>query len=240
MARDDGSDLRSDRYLNISRQPWHSLLFVLPVLAFFHIGLIFTPHVLKAHHDVGAVLRSLGAAVPFLPAMAVVAVLLIQQAVTKAPWKVHWRALLAMLIESIAWSLPIVATLHLKGLLTASTSNTLSTFDELVICAGAGVYEEFVFRLVLIGLLLLLLVDVWEGPKVGMAAIALGLAAVIFSFYHPQVWAGDTMKSRLLWGPFFFRTWAGGYLGMVFLMRGYGITVGAHIAYNVYAVLALG
>ena len=116
----------------------------------------------------------------------------------------------------------------------------MSTFDKFVICAGAGIYEEFAFRLVLIGLLLLLLVDVWEGSKIGMAAIAIGLTAIIFSLYHPQVWAGATMRSQLLWEPFLFRVWAGGYLGMVFLMRGYGITVGAHIAYNVYAVLALG
>ena len=93
--------------------------------------------------------------------------------------------------------------------------------------------------MVLIGLLLLLLVDVWEGPKVGMAVIALGLSAIVFSLYHPQVWAGATMTSQLLWRPFLFRALAGGYLSGVFLLRGYGITVGAHVVYNVYIVLAL-
>ena len=240
MRRDAGSDLRSNRYANLSRQPLHSLLFVLPALAFFHVGLIRTPDVLKAHHDVGAILHFLGAAGPLLPAAGIIGVLLIQHAFSGARWRVHPLALGGMLLESVAWSLPIVAMLHVMGLLTAAGPSQPSTFNQLVIIAGAGIYEEFVFRLVLIGLLLLLLVDAWRGPKPAMAIIVLSLTAVVFSLYHPQVWAGPTLRSGLLWRPFLFRALAGGYLGGVFLLRGYGITVGAHIVYNVYAVLVLG
>ncbi len=241
MARDDGSDLRSNHYLNLSRQPLHSALFVLPALVFFHVGLIRTPDVLKAHQDVGTILNSLGATGPLLPAFGIIGVLLIQHAFSGARWRVRPLALVGMLAESVAWSLPIVAMLHLRTLfLTADGQNTLDVFDRLVVIAGAGVYEEFVFRLVLMSLLLLLLVDVWKKPKAAMAVIAMSLTGIVFSLYHPQVWAGGAaFDGPLRWGSFLFHALAGAYLGGVFLMRGYGITVGAHVVYNVYTVLML-
>jgi len=218
----------------------HALVFVAPFLLFFHISLAWTPDVLMARHHLAEALRFFGATHPLLPAFAVVAVLLCQQIIERARWRLRPVVIGLMTVESIAWAVPLVALLHLVGRLSATTVPNDSIFMKLVISAGAGIYEEFLFRLVLMGLTLLLFVDILELPKKYVAPIMLVAAAVAFSLYHPQVWADGTLfKSRLLWGPFIFRALAGLYLGGLFLLRGFGVVVGAHTFYNVYVVLAL-
>ncbi len=97
---------------------------------------------------------------------------------------------------------------------------------------GAGIYEEVLFRWGLFSLLagmlrLLLLPRLLAVP---MAAVA---AAVLFAAAHH-------------WGPwgepwridhFLFRLFAGVYFTVVYLARGLGASVGAHVGYNLLAGL---
>lgn len=234
------TDLAQQRYAALSRQPLHALLFVAPFLLFFHISLIWTPDVLMAHHHLAQIFKFFGATGPLLPALAVIGVLLSQQVIERSRWRIRPLVLGLMTLESVAWAVPLVALLHLLGRLTAGNGVEDSVFMKLVISAGAGIYEEFLFRLVLMGITLLLFVDILELPKKYVAPIMLVAAAIAFSLYHPQVWEDGTLfKSRLLWGPFIFRALAGLYLGGLFLLRGFGVVVGAHTFYNVYVVLVL-
>jgi hypothetical protein len=79
----------------------------------------------------------------------------------------------------------------------------------------------------------LLLVDVLK-MKRGLASVFMVLVpAVLFSAYH---YLGD---ERFALGSFLFRSLAGIYFGLIFLVRGFGITAGSHAAYDIWIVALL-
>jgi len=236
MSRHDVADLRDDRYGRLSRQPLHALAFVLPPLVLFHVSLLWAPDVLMAHRHVGQIMQFFGVTGPLMPAIAIPAVLLIQHALSHRRWRIRPLVPLVMAAESILWALPLLALLQILGPLSAANGQP-PTYARTMVSLGAGIYEEFVFRLVLIELLVLLLVDVLNGPKTAMTVAAAVVSAVAFSLYHPQAWQDGHFGSALLWGPFAFRALAGGYLAAIFVLRGFGIVVGAHALYNVTVML---
>jgi membrane protease YdiL (CAAX protease family) len=96
---------------------------------------------------------------------------------------------------------------------------------------GAGIYEEFLFRLIAIGLLLVLTVDVLNAPRKPMVVVAIVLSSVVFSLSH---FLG---AEHFHWGSFVFRALAGVYLAVIYVFRGFGIAVGTHACYNVALTL---
>jgi membrane protease YdiL (CAAX protease family) len=101
----------------------------------------------------------------------------------------------------------------------------------LVLSVGAGLYEELIFRLLPFALLGLVLND-WLGvSKLKSAPLVVGFCAVLFALYHYL--GGESFT----WPSLGFRLFAGGYLGLLLLCRGFGITACCHIAYDVIVVL---
>lgn len=102
---------------------------------------------------------------------------------------------------------------------------------------GAGIYEEFLFRLVLISLLMLLLQDVLGLNDVVAVALAVSLSALLFSLHHHillldgQLQKGEAFTA---WA-FAFRTAAGVYFAALFAIRGFGIAAGTHACYDIIA-----
>jgi membrane protease YdiL (CAAX protease family) len=93
---------------------------------------------------------------------------------------------------------------------------------------GAGIYEEAIFRLALIPLLygafrLLQATDLPAGT------LAVTGASLLFALAHHA----GTPAEPFTWYVFLFRWTAGVYFSALFLMRGFGVAVGAHAAYDV-------
>ena len=103
----------------------------------------------------------------------------------------------------------------------------------LVLSIGAGVYEELIFRLVAFTVLHFLLVDVLRMARATAVPLTVVAAAVLFSLYHYR----PTGTEPFQWESFAFRTVAGVYFGLIFTARGFGLTAGAHSAYDVLIVL---
>ena len=103
---------------------------------------------------------------------------------------------------------------------------------------GAGIYEELVFRLILICLLMLLLQDVLRLNHKNSIVLSVLISAALFSAHHHI----DFFTGRLNatdpfnWTRFAFRTLAGIYFAILFAIRGFGITAGTHTFYNIIAV----
>lgn len=230
---------RNDTYARQTLRPIHSLLFILPMLAFFHVGAAVYGSDLLAPRDIDRLLGYFNATLPFLPAVVILAVLLAQHALQGDRWRISVRVLGGMLGESAVYILPLIAMGHVTGRLwthqAGAGSPTAETARRLCVAVGAGVYEEFVFRLVLIGLLLLVFVDVFELKRDAVIVVSVILAALAFSAYHVPVsaWRGE---AAVPWYDTFFRALAGVYLGLVYVLRGYGIAAGTHAIYNIYAV----
>jgi len=93
---------------------------------------------------------------------------------------------------------------------------------------GAGLYEETLFRLVLFSAFFVLLLHWDMAPGTAFLAAGLG-SAFCFAGAHHIGPHGEPFQGLV----FLFRTLAGGYFACIFFFRGFGIAVGAHALYDV-------
>ena len=103
---------------------------------------------------------------------------------------------------------------------------------------GAGIYEELVFRLILICILMLLLQDVLRLNHMNSIVLSVLISAALFSAHHhiDFISGQPNATDPFNWTRFAFRTIAGIYFAVLFAIRGFGITAGTHAFYNIIAV----
>ncbi|MHC4432288.1 MAG: CPBP family intramembrane glutamic endopeptidase [Planctomycetota bacterium] len=113
-----------------------------------------------------------------------------------------------------------------------------SLWANIVTGIGAGIYEELVFRLILICILMLLFQDILRLPYRNSIVLAVVISAALFSAHHHIDFRSgqpnDADPFNLT--EFVFRTIAGVYFAALFAVRGFGITAGTHAFYNIIAV----
>jgi membrane protease YdiL (CAAX protease family) len=113
-----------------------------------------------------------------------------------------------------------------------------SLLANIITGIGAGIYEELVFRLILICLLMLLFQDVLRLTHKKSIVLSVLISAALFSAHHHiDLLSGQpnaTDPFNLI--KFAFRTIAGVYFAALFAIRGFGITAGTHAFYNIIAV----
>lgn len=113
--------------------------------------------------------------------------------------------------------------------------------EDLLLDLGAGVYEELVFRLGMIGgPLMLLRLDPWRvfvvegGERASASAVAFPLgivtlgSALVFALYHHWGEGADPLTAELLG----FRFLAGLLLAALYFWRGLGVAVYTHAFYD--------
>jgi hypothetical protein len=93
---------------------------------------------------------------------------------------------------------------------------------------GAGIYEEALFRLTLVPLFFTVL-RALQAPQVVASAMAVTASALLFSLAHHAGTPGEAFT----WFAFIFRWLAGVYFAWVFVVRGFGVAVGTHTAYDI-------
>lgn len=107
---------------------------------------------------------------------------------------------------------------------------------DLVASIGAGIFEEALFRLVLLSLLALLLgriaVALGVSAKIGVV-LAVVASALVFSWFHHFGATAEPYQANV----FLFRALAGVLLGMLFVTRGFAVCVYAHAVYDVHYYL---
>ena len=155
------------------------------------------------------------------------------------------RVFVVMALESVVYALLfglVVGTLTgllLGGLHPQAAAATLATRSatpagldlptQLMVSLGAGIYEELLFRVLLVGSL------AWTARRLlGWSAAASGilatlLGALIFSAFHYLGPYGDQLELA----SFTFRTVAGVLFSGLYLLRGLGITAWTHALYDV-------
>ena len=152
-----------------------------------------------------------------------------------------WGFLLKLTLTSVATS-GILAPLALH-LGSPGSSQILVNdipWESLSLAAGAGLYEEVLFRALLMSALYAALFPLLS--RMHSAAWARGVAFIfaltvssgIFAFAH--AW-GD--PKALMAGQFIFRLFAGVLLGILFAWRGLAVTAYAHAAYDAQVLLNL-
>lgn len=159
------------------------------------------------------------------------------------PGRLQARYLGLMLGESLVYAAlfgAVVANLTsmlLSGSLSIPAQST--TFDvlpkgtQLVVSLGAGLYEELLFRVLLVSGLMWLAgrLGLRKGPRIGVAIV---LSALIFSAFHYIGPYGDALTLP----SFTFRAIAGVLLSGLYVARGFGIAAWTHALYDVGLALA--
>jgi len=145
-----------------------------------------------------------------------------------------------MLLESIALALCFgvvigTATIHLVGPLRSLVAGSPldgAPIARLTLSLGAGLYEELLFRVVIVAL-------VSNGLRLlGFSQLIAGIVAVIvgallFSAFHYIGPFGEPMPLE----SFVFRALAGLAFSALYLTRGFGITAWTHALYDVAVLL---
>ncbi|MEZ6045337.1 MAG: CPBP family intramembrane glutamic endopeptidase [Planctomycetaceae bacterium] len=235
-------------YWEESRQPWPCLLFLAPLIGLYELGVWFfndekSPDALRNGAD--AWMRTwLGAAgldgAIWAP-LAVLLLLLLWHLFSLGNWKVKGETLIGMLAESLLFAFGLIALGQLQGLLFHQLFGMvpLSIFatenvSRAVTFIGAGIYEEFLFRLCLLpacyGLFRLM-----KMPSNWATVSAILWTSLIFSGAHYIGSAADTFHLF----TFIFRAFAGVFFACLFCYRGFGITVGSHAMYDLFVGLFL-
>lgn len=242
-------------YWGASRAPRHSVLFALPLLLLYELFAFTLSHdaILGVRNGADVLLKSLfiglggrEGLIAFGLLLLGTGVLLVARDVRRGG-AIEPRIFILMLAESVVYALLfglVVGTLTgllLGGLVTApgmrlaagQAQAALGLPTQLMISLGAGIYEELLFRVLLVGAL------AWGGRHLlgwrpmwaGVMATLVG--ALVFSAFHYIGPYGD----RLDLPSFTFRALAGLVFSAMYLLRGFGITAWTHALYDVFLTL---
>jgi hypothetical protein len=235
-------------YWRLTRSPRYSLLFALPLLLLYETLAFVLSHdaIAGVRNGADVLLKSLfvglggriGLIVFGLVLLGTGAVLVYRD---RRSGKLRGRFFLGMAAESAVYAglfgavAGMLTALLLRGLvrLAVAPDTRLDLPTQLMISLGAGIYEELLFRVLIVGTIAWLARRVlgWGPLPAGMVATLLG--ALVFSIFHYIGPYGD----RLQLASFAFRAIAGVLFSGLYLTRGFGITAWTHAIYDVIVTL---
>jgi hypothetical protein len=244
-------------YFEATRHPWMCVLFILPLVIIYEVGLLWlgpiSPEYLRNGADVWLRegLTHIGVS-PFYGAPAILLGILII-------WSV-WRrgdrpddligVWVGMIAESVLFSLALYGLCQamlpcleaVGGWFVqwrgpgAAPSMLLPepALEQIVSYVGAGIYEETLFRLLLFSGLMHLL-SYADFSNVLAVTLAAASSALLFAGAHHLGPYGEPFHLYV----FLFRTLAGLYFAVIYQLRGFGVAVGAHAGYDVLVGLLI-
>lgn len=250
---------REESYWNETRQPLTSLAFVIPWLIAYEGGVCWLGGGDAFRNGADSWLRTglsaLGGTAWWILPVALVVVLLVWHLATGHDWRIRWNTLGGMLSESVLFAVLLIllgqSLERGQRLVLDLGQPLLGVAVRAIGFVGAGLYEEFLFRLCLIPLVYplfrgLLLPRSWA---LGLTLVATSLVFSVAHYLGP-VPDGQSLSllteavarvqsHRELWFGFAFRTIAGLVFGTLFCLRGFGIAVGAHALYDIIVGVVL-
>lgn len=238
LAVDDHS------YWALTRRPLPCLIFILPLLLAYEAGVLWLGGGSSQAPRTGAdawlrqLLATAGLTDQWLLPLGLILALLAWQAADPRDWRFSPSCLAGMAIESLLLAVALIGMsrlvdigfAHLEGrpILALSAERIQQVVTPLVGFLGAGVYEEAIFRLALIPLFFWVL-RLLQTPQVLASTVAITASALLFSVAHHAGTPGEAFT----WFAFIFRWLAGVFFAWVFVVRGFGVAVGAHTAYDI-------
>jgi len=227
-------------YLHESRDIGLSLMMVLPLLLAYEIVMLCVTVPVRNGAEAATLnlLQQLPAAslvalrrgiVLLLMVVSLALLLRKRPKVARARW---------VLVEALLLSLalgPFVSALVGGVGLSASASATSGAnagqapaWLPFLLSVGAGLWEELVFRLALLGGLAFVLARAFKVPQRAALASAIIVSSLAFALYHHVGESGEPLEA----GRFAFRAIAGTILGVLFAFRGLAVVVYMHVFYD--------
>lgn len=192
------------------------------------------------------------------PPLVVILILLGLQLASRKRWNFGWSDIGPMWVECILLAIPlIVLSLFVNNpdalgfadqgtsffcfsvmpLQSGDVPHAGTLLASMVTGVGAGIYEELVFRLILICVLMLFFQDLLGVEHRVSVILSILISAGLFSAHHHYVFLDGqlTQSTQFDWTAFGFRATAGVYFAGLFAVRGFGIAVGTHVFYDIMA-----
>lgn len=229
------------QYLTVSKSPLYSFIFTLPLFLLYEVGifLISSRDIDQLRNGADVLMRQVlesfgiygmyGFGGTFLIGFLIA---FIRQKKNLRTSEIESRFLLIMFFESIVWA-TLLVILMIKIPTFLSLSNEDHLIQQVVLAIGAGIYEEFVFRVLLISGLAILFGLIFNWGEFGKTFLSVIISSAIFSIFHFFGSYGDTFSFPL----FFVRFFAGIFLAMIYIFRGFGITAYAHSIYDLFVLV---
>ncbi|MFO0793511.1 MAG: CPBP family glutamic-type intramembrane protease [Candidatus Brocadiaceae bacterium] len=229
------------QYFHRSKSLANSFLFIMPLLVLYEMGIVMYGSPIKNTADViiKTPLTLFGRNSSLIFNSIVIVSLLASIFFIEKEHALSVMIFLWMFLESIGYALLLgygVGFIVYKVFFThALASPFLSeTGLGIILSIGAGVYEEIVFRfLLLLFLYNFIFTKLLKISKPLGAAISVFLAALIFTSLHYMSSSGDSFT----YASFTFRFLSGLFLSALYMFRGLGIAVYTHAIYDVMTVL---
>jgi len=227
------------------------LVFIAPLLVVYELGVVVLgPESVRNGADawLRELLEWVGFGQYFLLPVATVGILLSWHYTTREPWRLSSGIVWGMLVECVFLAFCLRVFLQFQGAVFDAFGGLAGPSTEQVVMAidasgavrktvgflGAGVYEELLFRL------MLLPVVAWALRRVGTARSASIILAVLFTslmfaaaHYIGQPDEPLDLADILFWFSFLFRFLAGVFFSVLFVYRGFGIAAGTHAGYDI-------
>jgi membrane protease YdiL (CAAX protease family) len=223
----------AENYWAESRRPLVSLVFIAPLLVTYELG------VLAFHIQNGAdawmrrSLNLMGFSQHFLLPILTVCALLAWHHLSREPWRFSRKVIWGMAVECVLLALCLQLIYQVQREVVATEiavqwSPRCNIFGDAVGYLGAGIYEELLFRLILLSLV------TWGFRQSGLelrtsTILGVVVSSLIFSAAHHVGPAGEPLE----WFKFSFRFLAGVFFAILFLYRGFGIAAGTHAGYDI-------
>jgi membrane protease YdiL (CAAX protease family) len=238
----------ANRYLVESRQPLASLVFIVPLLAIYEAGVVVLgPHAVPNGADtwLRRGLEQLGFGQYFLLPALTVSTLLAWHHLTRHPWRVSAGTLYGMTGECVLLAICLRFLLQLQNVLRESMAAAVRLdvaaslwpvsgyIGTLTSYFGAGIYEELLFRLLMLPFVAWVLRQFRLTPTMSMAGAVL-VTSLLFAVAHHVGPYGEPFA----WFNFLFRLLAGMFFAVLFVYRGFGIAAGAHAGYDILVGLS--
>ena len=237
-------------YWQAGRAPRYSLLFALPLLVFYQILAAAVPAGAQGGVRNGAdvMLQAVfiwlaGSWGPrlFMACLIVAGLWLVARDLRAHPGRLRAAVFGTMLAESVGLALVFgvvvggltAAVLGEPPPLALAAGVPLGRGTMLMLSLGAGIYEELLFRVVLVSLFAWVARGVLGFRPLIAGTSATVAGALIFALFHYIGPYGDAWDLY----SFVFRTIAGLFFSALYLTRGFGITAWTHALYDVLVLV---
>ena len=230
-------------YLLKSKTSFYSFLFTLPLFFIYEINILFLSwdDILVVRNGADFLMRNIlesfniyglyGLGLVFFLGLLVTYIFFIKE---DQQQEVNVNFLFIMLAESMLWSV-VLYFLLFKFMVFLMNPVGKTILQQVTLAIGAGIYEEFLFRVLLIAGLSGILGFVFMWDKTFKNIIAVVLSGGIFSAFHFMGEYGDFFSMEL----FLIRFFAGLILGVLYMYRGFGITAYTHSIYDLIVLIRM-
>lgn len=228
-------------YCKETNTPLYSFIFTLPLFLVYEIGVFLISSsdlpmlrngadvLMRQIFEIFGVFGPYGFSGTFIIGFMVA---FLRQKKTLMSSSIKGEFLLTMLLESLGWAF-LLTTFMIWSPALLMISNEGRLIQQFVLAIGAGIYEEFVFRVILISGIASILGLIFQWNRFYSKLVACIFAAIIFSLFH-FIGAYGEQPSLVL---FLLRSGAGVFLGLIYIFRGFGISAYTHSIYDLYVLV---